>query len=55
MKPKIRYFCVACQRPKMLFDTQEEADRFIAYNRGDILRGRRTKHSQPGNKSQAVT
>ena len=41
MKPKIRYFCVACQRPKMLFDTQDEADRFIAYNRGDILRGRR--------------
>ena len=41
MKPKIRYFCVACQRPKMLFETQEEADRFIAYNRGDILRGRR--------------
>ena len=41
MKPKIRYFCVACQRPKMLFETLEEADRFIAYNRGDILRGRR--------------
>ena len=41
MKPKIRYFCVACQRPKMLFETQEEADRFIAYNRGDILKGRR--------------
>ena len=41
MKPKICYFCVACQRPKMLFETQEEADRFIAYNRGDILRGRR--------------
>ena len=41
MKPKIRYFCVACQRPKMLFETQEEADRFIAYNRGEMLRGRR--------------
>ena len=41
MKPKIRYFCVACQRPKMLFETQEEADRFIAYNRGDILKDRR--------------
>lgn len=41
MKPKIRYFCVACQRPKMLFETLEEADRFIAYNRADILRGRR--------------
>ena len=41
MKPKIRYFCVACQRPKMLFETQEEADRFIAYNRCDILKGRR--------------
>lgn len=41
MKPKIRYFCVACQRPKMLFETQEEADRFIAYNKGDMLRGRR--------------
>jgi hypothetical protein len=25
----------------MLFETQEEADRFIAYNRGDILKGRR--------------
>lgn len=41
MKPKIRYFCVACQRPKMLFDTQDEADRFIAYNRGEMLKGRR--------------
>ena len=41
MKPKIRYFCVACQRPKMLSETQEEADRFIAFNRDEMLRGRR--------------
>lgn len=42
MKPKKNHnFCVACRRRKMLFESKEEADRFITYNRGEILRGRR--------------
>ena len=37
MKPtKSRVYCVACMRSKMLFETQEKADRFIQYNKEDI-------------------
>lgn len=37
MKPtKNRVFCVACQRTKMLFETQAEADRFISFNKEEI-------------------
>lgn len=42
MKPKKNHnFCVACRRRKMLFESKEEADRFIAYNRDEMLKGRR--------------
>lgn len=38
MKPgKIRIFCPACRRQKMVFSTKEEADRFIVFNRKEIL------------------
>lgn len=39
MKPKkIHKFCVACRRPKMLFETEAEAQAFIRFNSGDILK-----------------
>ena len=42
MKPKKNHnFCVACRRRKKLFKSKEEADRFIAFNRDEILKGRR--------------
>lgn len=38
MKPKKnQIFCVACRRPKMLFETEAEAQAFIRFNSGDIL------------------
>lgn len=38
MKPgKNRIFCPACRRQKMVFSTKEEADRFIVFNRKEIL------------------
>ena len=37
MKPtKNKIFCVACKRPKMLFESQAKADNFILYNKGKI-------------------
>ena len=37
MKPtKNKLFCVACQRTKMLFETQAEADRFVSFNKEEI-------------------
>lgn len=42
MKPvKNRFFCPACGRSKMVFSTKEEADRFITFNRMEILREKR--------------
>ena len=39
MKPKKNHkFCVACRRPKMLFETEAEAQAFIRFNSGDILK-----------------
>lgn len=39
MKPgKNRIFCPACGRSKIVFSTKEEADRFISFNRVEILR-----------------
>ena len=39
MKPKKnQIFCVACGRPKMLFETEAEAQTFIRFNSGDILK-----------------
>lgn len=39
MKPKKNHkFCVACGRPKMLFETEAEAQAFIRFNSGDILK-----------------
>jgi hypothetical protein len=39
MKPKKnQIFCVACGRPKMLFETEAEAQAFIRFNSGDILK-----------------
>ena len=38
MKPsKNKIFCVACQRPKMLYETQAKADNFIKFNRDLML------------------
>lgn len=37
MKPtKNIFFCVACKRPKILFETQAKADNFIRYNKDEI-------------------
>lgn len=37
MKPtKNKIFCVACKRPKMLFESQAKADIFILYNKEEI-------------------
>lgn len=36
MKPKNRYFCVGCQRPKMLFETKSKADNFLKFNEKDF-------------------
>ena len=45
MKPtKNHYYCVACRRPKMLFETQAKADNFIRYNAAEILQ---TGHRAP--------
>lgn len=35
-KPKVRYFCLVINRPKMLFETKEKADRFIEFNEPEI-------------------
>lgn len=33
MKPiKNRYFCMACSRPKMLFNSKSKADNFMRFN-----------------------
>ena len=38
MKPtKNRVYCYGCQRSKMLFESKEKADKFIAYNSEGIL------------------
>lgn len=37
MKPKKRTYCPASGRAKILFETKEEADRFIVYNSQEIL------------------
>lgn len=36
MKPKNRYFCMGCQRPKMLFETKSKADNFLKFNKDDF-------------------
>lgn len=36
MKPKNRYFCMGCQRPKMLFETKSKADNFLKFNEKDF-------------------
>ena len=37
MKPtKNRFFCLACQRAKMLFPTKSKAENFIKFNHDDI-------------------
>jgi len=33
MKPKNRYFCMGCQRPKMLFESKSKADNFLKFNK----------------------
>jgi len=42
-KPKVRYFCLIINRPKMLFETKEKADRFIEFNEADIKNGSKKK------------
>lgn len=42
-KPKVRYFCLMINRPKMLFETKEKADRFIEFNEADIKNGSKKK------------
>ena len=38
MKPtKNRVYCYGCQRSKMLFESKEKADKFIAYNSEGML------------------
>ena len=38
MKPtKNQIFCVACGRPKMLFETKAKADNFIKFNSSEIM------------------
>ena len=38
MKPiKNRRFCIACQKQKMLFDSQSKADNFLKFNAKEIL------------------
>ena len=40
MKPiKNRRFCIACQKQKMLFDSQSKADNFLKFNAKEILGG----------------
>lgn len=36
MKPKNRYFCMGCQRPKMLFESKNKADNFLKFNKDDF-------------------
>lgn len=36
MKPKNRYFCMGCQRPKMLFESKSKADNFLKFNKDDF-------------------
>lgn len=36
MKPKNQVFCLEIGRTKVLFETQEKADRFIDFNKNDI-------------------
>lgn len=37
MKPtKNSYFCIDCNRPKMVFSSKEKAERFIAFNADEI-------------------
>lgn len=36
MKPKNRYFCIGCQRPKMLFESKSKADNFLKFNKDDF-------------------
>ena len=38
MKPKNRYFCIGCQRPKMLFETKSKADNFLKFNEKDFYK-----------------
>lgn len=42
-KPKVRYFCAVINRPKMLFETKEKADRFIEFNEAEIKSGSKKK------------
>ena len=42
-KPKVRYFCLVINRPKMLFETKEKADRFIEFNEAEIKSGGKKK------------
>ena len=40
MKPtKNRYFCVDANRPKMLFDSEKAAERFMKFNSEEMLEG----------------
>lgn len=36
MKPKNRYFCMGCQRHKMLFESKNKADNFLKFNKNDF-------------------
>ena len=38
MKPKNRYFCIGCQRPKMLFESKSKADNFLKFNKDNFDR-----------------
>jgi len=35
-KPKNRVFCPFAGKPKMLFETEKKAERFLKFNAGDI-------------------
>lgn len=52
MKPtKNRHFCIGCQRPKMLFETQEKADNFMRFNNSAMA----TKSKKTPNRSYYCT
>ena len=44
MKPKNRIVCPEIGRQKMLFETEEKAQRFIAFNNDDIKHGEKLRH-----------
>lgn len=42
-KPKNRIMCPDCGRPKMLFESEREAERFIKWNSDDIKHGEKLR------------